>query len=180
MIVVRTAAAADALAIARLHAESWRSAYRGMLSDAYLDGDVVAEREAFWSRALAEPPANQHVLVAEEDGRIAGFVSIYGADDARWGTGIEAVHVSPDLKGRGIGARMMAAAGAWCAGSHPGLGVYLHVLQPNEAARRFYERIGGRVAESGVWKALDGGEVPEHRMTWPDGAALEAGARAAG
>lgn len=180
MIAIRAATAADADAIARLHAESWRSAYRGMLSDAYLNGDVMAERTAFWRRELGPPAANLHVVVAEEDGSLAGFVSIYGGHDERWGTRIEAVHVSPARKGRGIGARMMAEAGGWCARAHPGLGVYLHVLEPNAAARRFYERIGGHVAERGVWKALDGGEVPELRIVWTDGAALAAGAASAG
>ena len=172
MIRLRAAAPSDAPALARLHAESWRSAYRGMLGDAYLDGNVDAERAAFWQRALSHPPSNQHVIVAEEAGELVGFVSLYGNDDAKWGTRIEAVHVSPALKRRRVGARLMAEAAAWCGEAHPGLGIYLHVLKPNVAAQRFYESIGARHAESGVWKALDGGEVPEFRFVWPDPAAL--------
>lgn len=143
-----------------------------MLGDAYLDGDIFGERAAFWQDALTRPPPNQHVIVAEEGSLLAGFVSLYGDDDPRWGTRVEAVHVSPALKRRGVGARLMAAAAAWCGEAYPGLGIYLHVLQPNVAAQRFYESLGAHNAGSGVWKALDGGEVPEFRFVWPDPAVL--------
>lgn len=172
MIRLRPATVADAAALARLHAESWRSAYRGMLGDAYLDGDVHGERTAFWQRALASPPANQHVIVAQEGGDLVGFVSLYGDDHETWGTRIEAVHVAPGRKRQGLGARLMAEAAAWCEAAHPASGIYLHVLQPNVPALRFYERLGARNAESGVWKALDGGEVPEFRLVWASPQAL--------
>jgi hypothetical protein len=40
---VREANAGDAAAIARLHVESWRATYRGILRDEYLDGNAAAE-----------------------------------------------------------------------------------------------------------------------------------------
>ena len=44
MLRFREATRADAMAVARLHAESWRVHYRGAYRDAYLDGDVVEDR----------------------------------------------------------------------------------------------------------------------------------------
>ena len=38
------AASRDASAIAALHAESWRSAYRGLYPDEFLDGPILEER----------------------------------------------------------------------------------------------------------------------------------------
>ena len=40
MLTLREGTEHDAAAIAQLHADSWRSAYRGMLSDEYLDHRV--------------------------------------------------------------------------------------------------------------------------------------------
>src|SRR5437763_12653857 len=51
----RLAGPADAAAVARLHAESWRRHYRGAYADAFLDGDVEADRRNEWSRRLQEP-----------------------------------------------------------------------------------------------------------------------------
>ena len=52
-MIVRAAVASDAAAVARVHARSWRVAYRGLVPDAYLDGlsdDTWRER---WERGLA-------------------------------------------------------------------------------------------------------------------------------
>jgi hypothetical protein len=46
MVTLRDATEHDSPAIARLHADSWRSAYRGMLSDDYLDHRAHSERAA--------------------------------------------------------------------------------------------------------------------------------------
>ena len=39
-LTLRAMTAADATIVARLHAASWRTAYRGILSEEYLAGDV--------------------------------------------------------------------------------------------------------------------------------------------
>jgi hypothetical protein len=54
-ISFRIARASDHLRVAELHATSWRSAYRDLLSDAYLDGDILAERGRLWEQRLAQP-----------------------------------------------------------------------------------------------------------------------------
>jgi hypothetical protein len=55
----RHASIDDTAAIAVLHAESWRIAYRGALQDEFLDGDVFADRETQWAQRLSAPPENQ-------------------------------------------------------------------------------------------------------------------------
>lgn len=44
----REATGADAMAVATLHAESWRAFYRGAYRDEYLDGDVFEDRLRVW------------------------------------------------------------------------------------------------------------------------------------
>ena len=63
MVQIRFARLEDAQAIAELHAESWRYAYRGALSDEYLSVDIIADRLKLWQHRLSEPLDNQHVLV---------------------------------------------------------------------------------------------------------------------
>src|SRR6185369_4532125 len=62
---LRDATGDDAPAIAALHAESWRTTYRGALRDDYLDGHIVRERTTVWRGRLDQPAANQRVVVAE-------------------------------------------------------------------------------------------------------------------
>jgi len=46
LIEIRPVTFRDAEVVAALHAASWRDAYRGILTDAYLDGDILGERNA--------------------------------------------------------------------------------------------------------------------------------------
>src|SRR4051794_25616192 len=99
----------DAAAIAALHADSWRAAYRGALRDEFLDGEVLADRLRLWTARLSRPAPNQLVLVAEDAHGLAGFACAYGADDARWGTLLDNLHVSRERHGRGTGGRLLSA-----------------------------------------------------------------------
>lgn len=163
---IRKALESDALSIARLHAASWRSTYRGMLSDAYLDGPVEAERMSLWRERFAQPTSNQHVIVAESAGEIAGFACAYGNDDARWGTLLENIHVYQDHKRQGVGSKLLHAIASWSARAHPGQGLYLWVLKPNLGAQQFYGRLGAENVGSDVWSPPDGGSVPQLRFAW--------------
>jgi hypothetical protein len=93
----RAALAADAAAIAELHAASWRSAYRGSLSDAYLDTDVAAERAAVWQRRLMQPSERQYVLLAEQNGELVGFACVLLDEEPTWGACLDNLHVRPGI-----------------------------------------------------------------------------------
>lgn len=166
-IEYREATPADADAIAALHAGSWRESYRGQFDDAFLDGDLVAERQTVWRERLNAPPANQLVRMAEDGARLVGFVCAYGAHDPVWGSFIDNLHVAAEAKRRGVGASLLRQAGAWLAERHPELGVYLLVLEANAAARRFYERLGASNAETATMETHGGARVQSCRYVWP-------------
>jgi ribosomal protein S18 acetylase RimI-like enzyme len=174
--VLRLATADDAAAVAALHALSWQSNYRGSLSDAYLDGPILAERDAFWRERLAHPRADLVTLLLEIDGRLAGFVCALMDHDPRWGTLVDNLHVDPALKGRGLGRRLMRALGDALAAASPGP-VYLYLLASNAAARAFYLRIGGEIVEHMMKEEVDGSVLPVERVAWPSLPAFRDGTR---
>ena len=51
-MTIRAAGMADAVAIAQLHTRSWQTAYRGILSDDFLQGPLPENRRVLWH----EPP----------------------------------------------------------------------------------------------------------------------------
>lgn len=171
-VSLRPATPSDTEAIARLHAESWRVAYRGMFSDAYLDGDVFADRLATWTERLAHPAANQYVVVDEDADSLTGFACAYGDDDPAWGTLLDNIHVRPGIKRRGGGTRLLAEVARWALTTHPASGLYLWVLADNVPAQRFYERWGARNAETKRFDPPGGGSVESFRYVWSDLAAL--------
>jgi GNAT superfamily N-acetyltransferase len=165
----RQAAANDAAAIARLHAESWRRHYRGAYLDSYLDGDVVADRMAEWSDRLSGPQADRHTLVADLDGDVTGFAHVILDADPTWGAYLDALHVRHDLKRHGIGARLIAETARAVARRRPSAGLYLWVLEQNAAAQAFYAAHGGRRVERELSGPFPGGGYAyAFRYAWPD------------
>lgn len=169
----RRAGPGDAGSIASLHADSWRRHYRGAYSDSFLDGDVAADRLVVWSERLGSHEGATATIVAEEEGRLAGFVHVVFEDDATWGALIDNLHVTNGRKRSGIGTRLMARAAAEVVERGPG-GVYLWVLEQNVAARTFYDARGGRSVgrrevrpPGGVPGRLNGSPCAL-RYVWPD------------
>lgn len=170
MIEYRRARTSDAEAIAELHARSWRESYRGSFDDAFLDGDLPAERLAVWRERLGQPRDHQFVELALADAELAGFVCAFGAYDPHWGSFIDNLHVAHAFKRKGIGLSLMSLmqqAGAWLAALYPDQGVHLLVLEANASARRFYERLGARNAEVSTMETHGGARVRSCRYVWP-------------
>ncbi len=176
---LRAATAADSAAVAALHTASWRSTYRGILPDAYLDRAIAAERAQFWHERLA-PPINgrQHVLLAEDDSALRGFVCVRLDDDPAWGACLENLHVQPDLRGQGLGRQLFAAAAGWVTLTEPGWPLHLWVFTANAATCGFYDRYGGVVIESHARTMPGGVTQPLLRYLWRDLDQLQAQLRA--
>jgi ribosomal protein S18 acetylase RimI-like enzyme len=137
----RAATPADAEAIAALHADSWRRHYRGAYSDAFLDGDVLADRLAVWSQRLGEPDPRRVTIVAEKGG-VIGFANTFLNEDPAWGALLDNLHVASAQMRRGVGRRLLALTAEAVIERADGAGLYLWVLEQNVAARAFYEACG--------------------------------------
>jgi len=167
---VRLATAEDAAAIAALHAESWRSAYRGILRDDFLDGAIDDDRRALWDKRLSPtaPDSRPFVALAELDGVALAFVCVLLDVDPMRGALLNNLHVAPASKGRGLGRRLMAEAAIWIRQQRPHSGMHLWVFEQNLPARAFYERLGGVMDERSVHVAPDGSHVQAVRYCWED------------
>ncbi|MDI1461622.1 GNAT family N-acetyltransferase [Catellatospora sp. KI3] len=177
--VWRTADPDDAEAVANLHADSWRRHYRGAFADAFLDGDVLADRRAVWTARLAAPGRGVTILARDGAG-LAGFVHVVLDEDDRWGSFVDNLHVVADRHRTGLGTGLMARAARTVLASAATPALYLWVLEQNTAAQGFYRAVGGTAAErapvgppGGVPGRLHGTPA-KLRFTWPDVARLAA------
>jgi GNAT superfamily N-acetyltransferase len=176
-ITIRPITPTDADTVARLHATSWRRAYRGMLSDAYLDGDLDAERRSVWMERLADPTFGQG-WIAHADAEPVGFVFIRHERDAPWGVHVDNLHVLVAHQGLGIGRRLLFTVGEWASTHATDEPVHLWVIAANVAARGFYARAGGEEVELVDRATGDGGTLPEYRVVWRSARALREATRA--
>ena len=172
----RPAGAADAPAIAALHADSWRRHYRGSYPDDYLDGDVDADRLAEWTARLARPaPEDRTTVAVDGDGAVVGLVHTILHDDPEWGALLDNLHVRADLKRQGIGARLMACSAEAVLADEPATSLYLWVLEDNVSAQAFYVARGGLLRDQEPFDTPGGGRAVGVRVVWPDPTVLLSG-----
>ena len=173
-VTLRDASKRDIEAIAALHSDSWRRHYRGAYSDEFLDGDVFADRLAVWTDRLARPVsrAKDSTIVAECDGVLVGFVHTILDDDPTWGALLDNLHVRYDVKGLGIGTRLMAETAQVVMERTPASGLCLWVLEQNKAAQAFYEARRGTCAGREVSETPGGRTVVGLRYVWRDPSVL--------
>jgi len=166
-IVIRPAVETDAATVAAIHVASWRDAYAQILSPEYLSGAIEADRTAVWSRRLRERPQGQLVDMAfDQAGQAQGFVCGFLDTDPVWGSLIDNLHVLPQTRSHGIGERLLRKAAGQLLAKGPGHGLHLWVFEANEAAVRFYKRLGGDVVEREVSKMPAAGGKPVLRIHW--------------
>jgi ribosomal protein S18 acetylase RimI-like enzyme len=145
---IRNADPADAADIARIQVRAWQDGYRGIVSEAFLDGLSVGEVAETWcgllDPAAADPP---FVVVALDEGRLAGYAVVRcpGRDDDTGADTAElvALNVDPEHWRRGIGEALLRTAFE----AFPGEFV-LWVFPENERALSVYAR-HGFVADGG-------------------------------
>ena len=134
VIAVRLASDGDGPALARIDLATWTPA----VSPAPAPVDADAYR-FFDDRTL---PGN--VLVAEVDGKVAGWVKVQSPTPLLSHAHvleIGGLAVDPSRQGVGVGRRLVEAAVQECS-RRGARKVTLRVLGPNTAARRLYERCG--------------------------------------
>jgi ribosomal protein S18 acetylase RimI-like enzyme len=173
---IRPARAADAPALAGVHIDAWRTAYRGILSAQGLASLSYERREQWWRDALAAATERRNVVFVAETpaGEVVGFASAgpESSGDPAYRAELYAIYILEAHQGRGLGRGLMRAAvdGLVQAGHTTML---LWVLADNVTARRFYERLGGRVLRRRPIE-LFGVAVDEVAYGWDDLPALAA------
>lgn len=173
---IRAALLADAKSIADIHTLSWRSTYQNALSGKYLKDIVPKERDSVWKDRLKNPKLNQHVLVAESEGEIIGFVCLYADENPDWGSYLDNLHVRKKHQSKGIGKALLIEGAHWCFQKEPTQGLCLLVNQDNFKAQEFYKWLGAHNTQTGVWNAPDGSVVPTYWFVWEHlGSLVESG-----
>lgn len=165
MIEVRRARSADAAELARLR---WR--FRADFDPAVEERSAFVERCRTWMRRRLAEAEPWRCWVAVE-GRVVGHVWVEAVekvpnpvDEAELHAYLTNMYVIPDLRGRGIGTRLLAAALEWCRERDVGS----VVLWPTERSRSLYGRHGFR----------ETGNVLELPLKAPCNAPAETAARA--
>lgn len=157
-VELRPARRADAMAIAQVRVDAWRTTYRGMIPDAYLNAMNVADSAAFWERILTAESPLASVYVATAQDAVVGFAAANRRDPPKLGFDAElsAIYLRADHQRRGVGRRLVAAVAAQQR-ERGATGLIVFVIAKNQGARAFYEGLGGElvVEQPFQWDGID-------------------------
>ncbi len=168
MLLVRQAYPSDAQVIARIHVETWRATYAGLLPDRVLANMREQNHRASWNNLLMRQHAREIVLVAEAARTgVVGFVSAGRSRSSieRYAGEVYTLYVAPDFQNQGIGTRLLESAFQRLDAEEL-RGVMLWVLARNPS-RFFYEAAGG-IAVATRKERLWGAVLREIAYGWPD------------
>jgi GNAT superfamily N-acetyltransferase len=162
---LRPAVEADVEAIARVHVDTWRTTYAGIVPDEHLAQLSYARRQEAWLPIVRNPL--QHTVVCEVAGELVGFAN--GGINREPVSGhageLYAIYLRAAHQRRGLGAGLVGAVATALRGvGHRSMIVW--VLRDNPACR-FYAALGG--APAGDKKVVIGGrELAEIAYGWAD------------
>lgn len=155
---VRPATPADAEGIARVHVDSWRTTYQGIVPAEFLASLSLERRTEQWQSALDQYADSNWIYVACTDqSEIVGFLSCGPMREelGDFQAEIFAIYLLEAWQKRGLGRKLFERALVEL-NARGYESMLLWVLKDNPATR-FYERMGGkRMGE----KTLDIGGVP--------------------
>ena len=172
-VTIRRGVVDDAKEASRMHAETWRTSYRGLVPDALLDGLADDRWENGWRRAFESMDPTRVVYVADTEGRMVGFA---GGGRARPGGPpgyageVYAIYVHPAQQGRGIGRALLRAAAEGLVERRL-VPIVIWTLFGNPQSNGFYEALGGTVIGE-KREPFDGYELHEVAYGWRDPTAL--------
>jgi ribosomal protein S18 acetylase RimI-like enzyme len=142
-MVIRTATLEDSAENARIQVDTWRTTYREIVPQSFLDEMDYDVRATSWREQLES--ANSRICVAEMDAIICGFISGGRLREAvsDFDGEIFAIYIAEEAQQRGCGRAMMRKlAGELLQDGLTNAVVW--VLEKNPACG-FYSRLGGEL-----------------------------------
>jgi GNAT superfamily N-acetyltransferase len=127
-----------------MHVDSWRSTYKGIISDDYLSNLSVERREKSWQWTFNHLNPDEVTFVAENnEGKIVGFSNSGKSRSPEYNYDAElyAIYILKEYQGQGVGKELVSALlSDLKVNNYKSMMVW--VLEGNPSAE-FYKRLGG-------------------------------------
>jgi len=167
---IREATASDIDGIAFVHAASWKTTYRGLISDEFLDKITVEARRKLWIRNF-ENPNKDEVMYVAEDG--AGMIIGFANGGARRGSDLSdlydaelyALYLLKEQQGKGLGRQLIRSVAQNLLEKN--YSSFMTWVVTGNPAIHFYHKVGGQSVATKEVKI--GNEIVEEIMIgWRD------------
>ncbi|MER3433734.1 MAG: GNAT family N-acetyltransferase [Leptolyngbya sp. ERB_1_1] len=173
-MIVREATQRDVSAMARVHVDTWRTTYQGIVPDEFLTNLSYEKRENGWHQVMdnALEDANFTYVAENESGQLVGFANggVERSGDPVYQGELNAIYVLKSHQQRGIGRELVRAV-VQKLDQMKIRSLLVWVLVGNPACR-FYETLGGqKVYEKEI--EIGGSKLIEIAYGWTNTANLQ-------
>lgn len=164
--MIRSANLTDIPAIARVHVDSWRTTYQGIVPDLYLEQMTYANYENRWQNWLKVKVNHHHIFVAENKaGEVIGFAN-GGAERTKhpiYGAELYAIYILQAYQRQGHGRRLVEAVATQLVRS--GFSSMLVWALIDNPACQFYQALGGQPLKQQILN-IGGKDLTEIAYGW--------------
>ncbi len=144
-MVIREATRTDVKGIATVHVDCWRTTYKNIVPDNYLDNLTYDSREKLWMSVISK---GKVFLVENDQGKIIGFAN-GGKERSGKYSGfageLYAIYILKEYQGQGIGKLLLKSV----VNELKKIEIYSMialVLEENHSCK-FYEALGGTIID---------------------------------
>ena len=168
-IRVREACPIDADAIARVHIDTWRSAYRDIVPDAVLESLSYEKDANQWKRVLGGTEHRDFFYVVEDASQsVVGFASggpALGGNDPQYSGELFTIYILYAFQRQGLGHLLFSQVVKHLISLNL-TSMLIWVLADNPA-RCFYEALGGNLVDTGTYE-IEGVVLNQVAYGWTD------------
>jgi L-amino acid N-acyltransferase YncA len=165
---IREAREEDAVSIAKIHVDSWRTTYRNIIANTFLEALSYDDRERYWRSLLEKQDRTSLIYVAEDDdGEMIGFACGGPAreDNPTYKGEVFAIYILQEAQRRGIGRHLTTAIVQRLV--QQGIESMLIWVLADNPARKFYEALGGQYLQEKQVE-IGGVKLREVAYGWTD------------
>jgi GNAT superfamily N-acetyltransferase len=165
-VEIRVATIDDAKGIAKVHVDSWRTTYKGIIPEDFLNNLSYEQRTELWIRNISR--TDNYIIVAEDyEGKIIGFADCWKRETNTVpnSTDLTSIYLLEAYQGKGIG-KMLLKQLFLNVKTQGYQKVFVEVLEENKTCS-FYEHFGAKLYKT-VQIKMGGKLLDERIYEWDD------------
>lgn len=145
-MIIRRATISDAPGIAKVHVDSWRTTYKGIIPQSFLDGLSYEQRTKLWENNISDKPSM--IFVTENEGEIIGFVTggKRNTNEEAGASDLTSIYLLEEWQGKRVGKKLLnQIMNVFLEQGYQK--IYVEVLAENKT-RQFYQYYGAEYVKT--------------------------------
>lgn len=146
MVIIRKAVREDIEQIAQVHVACWKTTYKGIFSDEYLNALNLIRSKMNWQNTFDNNPADITFVAVNDDSEIIGFCSGGSNRDKKdypyYNGEMKAIYILQEYQKKGIGTFLVKEFSSEL--MNKGINNMLTWVLQSNRCKSFYEKLGGK------------------------------------